>query len=474
MLFSKSDYLKSGKLKPASEKDFIKGWCNIGDTFNVDTQLKTRPNERQIKFFGTKYYNFIHFGINTFTGKEWGSGQDSPSLFNPEKLDTDQWAKVLKQSGSEGVILTAKHHDGFCLWPTKLTDYNISASPYKDGKGDVVAELSESCKKYGLKFGIYLSPWDRHEKTYATDAYNDFYAGQLEELLTGYGEIFMVWLDGARDPKVDVHGWNYDFERYYATINRLQPDCIIANEGPDVRWIGNERAAVRKQEWSVVPKGCDPTLSDLGSRKATAGKETVFYPAEADISLRRGWFWHKWQRPKSVKKLLDVYYRVVGGNATLLLNVPPSPAGLIDEADCAVLKTFGQTLAKQFSHPVKITKIAAGDGNKTVSEAEMFNITKNNDTYYKMKDGQYILDFDFNKTRISRIVLSEYMQRSQRVESYDIYVKKDGAYYHAASRETIGNRAITVFKNPPEAQGVRIVFRQSRNKPCIRYAAFFG
>lgn len=242
----------------------------------VNRLIAVKPSKNQLAFSDMEYYSFIHYGMNTFTGNEWGDGTDDPSVFNPETVDTDQWARVLKESGSKGIIFTAKHHDGFCLWQTAYTDYSIKNSPYMDGKGDIVKQVAESCKKYGLKFGIYLSPWDRNSKDYGTDAYNDYYINQLTELCTNYGDIFCFWLDGAKGD--DVEDFNYDFNRYFEVIHKLQPNAVISICGEDVRWIGNEAGTTRQSEWSVVSKGnesldgskieaIDSTAEDLGSQR---------------------------------------------------------------------------------------------------------------------------------------------------------------------------------------------------------------
>ena len=221
---------------------------------DVSKYIKIVPSDRQKNYQNMGFNVYFHYGINTFTGKEWGDGKASPSLFNPKHQNTDQWVEAVKTAGAKGVILTCKHHDGFCLWPTKTTEYSVKNSPYKDGKGDVVKEVSDSCKKYGLKFGVYISPWDRNSQYYGTEKYNDFYMEQLTELLTNYGDVFCVWLDGACGAYMDGKArQNYDFERIYGTIRKLQPGACICSYGPDIRWVGNEGGYSRESEWNVVP-----------------------------------------------------------------------------------------------------------------------------------------------------------------------------------------------------------------------------
>ena len=311
-------------------KTIREGWCFGNNSYPTDGAEVERYLKavRQLEFMELEYYNFIHFGMNTMTNREWGDGTEKLSFFNPKKLDTDQWCSVLKATGSKGIIITAKHHDGFCLFDTKYTDHNVMNTPF--GK-DIVKMLSESCKKYGLKLGIYLSPWDRHEKTYGSEEYNDFFVAQLTELCANYGDIFCFWFDGAcgegKNGKKQVYDWN----SYFDVIRELQPNAVINICGPDVRWCGNEAGKSRESEWSVVPyyvsnqdyvaehsqqednpefaKRVEATTQDLGSRKAIEGcNHFIWYPAEVDVSIRPGWFYHKREdfKVKSLKKLMHI------------------------------------------------------------------------------------------------------------------------------------------------------------------------
>ena len=337
------------------------------DNKRLDIYTNIVPNRRQLIIQEMKYYAFIHYGINTFTDREWGTGKEDESVFNPKKQNTDQWCSAIADAGMKGVILTCKHHDGFCLWPTKTTEHSIKNSPYKNGKGDVVREVADSCKKYGLKFGVYLSPWDRNAECYGTPEYNDFYIKQLTELLTNYGEIFMLWLDGACGAKEDGKAvQKYNFERIWKTAIELQPDIVMSGCAPDVRWIGNESGKTRESEWNVVPKfqyeqqnftanfqtdgdtkgfqqRCqDIMLPDMGSREFLSKfNEFMWYPAEVDVSIREGWFYHSMQSPKSLNHLMKIYYNSAGNNSLLLLNIPPDKNGLLDESDVKRLYEMG-------------------------------------------------------------------------------------------------------------------------------------
>jgi len=274
--------------------------------------MLVKPTPQQLAWQESELTMFLHFGINTFTDREWGDGKEDPKLFNPIELDARQWVQVAKDAGFKYMILTAKHHDGFCLWPSEYTEHSVKNSPWRAGKGDVVRELADACQEAGMKMGIYLSPWDRHEQTYGdSPVYNQYFRNQLTELLTNYGEISEVWFDGACGEGPNGRRQEYDWQSYYEVIRKLQPNAVIAICGPDIRWVGNEDGVARETEWSV--QDANPVI-----HKDIEGK--VWYPAECDVSIRPGWFWHKSQddKVKSLEHLLDIYYKSVGRNRTLL------------------------------------------------------------------------------------------------------------------------------------------------------------
>jgi len=386
------------------------------------------PSKRQQNWFDTEFYAFIHFGVNQFTDQEWGSGKEDEKIFNPEKLDCNQWVDAIKSAGMKGMVLTAKHHDGFCLWPSKYTEHSVKNSPWKNGKGDVVAEAAEACRKGGIKFGIYLSPWDRNSPYYGTDEYNDFYCNQLTELLTNYGPIFHVWFDGACGEGPTGKKQVYDYERYISLIRKYQPEATIFNDhGPDVRWCGNESGTARDAEWSVVPSelcyraevqtGPMPLAGDLsfmGNSDKDIGrlenilysKGLVFCGSEIDMSIRPGWFWHKNEEPHSLNRLFKTYIDSVGANCCFNLNVPPTTEGLIDERDIVRLKELGDKIKAEFN----INK-AENATVKTVSESD---------------NGQSVIEISLpEKTLIKYIVLQEDLTKGQRVESFRIYAKNN-------------------------------------------------
>lgn len=430
----------------------------------LDLYTSIVPNRRQLIIQDMKYYAFVHYGMNTFTNREWGDGKESESIFNPKKQNTDQWCEAIAAAGMKGVILTCKHHDGFCLWPTKTTEHSIKNSPYKNGKGDVVREVSESCKKYGLKFGVYLSPWDRNAECYGTPAYNDFYIAQLTELLTNYGDIFMLWMDGACGAASDGKPvQKYDFERIWNTAVELQPDIVLSDCAPDVRWIGNESGKTRESEWNVVPKfefgeqnfqasddmkdfqkRCkDVMLPDMGSREFLANfDEFIWYPAEVDVSIRLGWFYHPLQRftLKSLNHLMKIYYNSAGNNALMLLNIPPNKNGLLAKSDVKRLRQMGKWLKKEDELLISDVKTE------------------------KSEDG-FEINLKFPKQSVDRVRLSEDTTKSQRVERFSIYA--DGKKLFGGT--IIGFSKIAVFE-PTVTDNLTIKIEECRKEPYVNKA----
>lgn len=432
----------------------------------LDLYTSIVPNRRQLLIQEMKYYAFVHYTVNTFTNKEWGNGKESEQVFNPTDQNTDQWCAAIRDAGMKGVILTCKHHDGFCLWPTKTTEHSIKNSPYKNGKGDVVREVADSCKKYGLKFGVYLSPWDRNSKLYGTPAYNDFYIEQMTELLTNYGEIFMLWLDGACGAKADGQPvQKYDFERIWKTAVELQPNIVMSGCAPDVRWIGNESGKTRESEWNVVPqfqydqqnfaancqqdddlkkfqKRCqDVMLPDMGSRKFLANYDKfMWYPAEVDVSIRPGWFYHPAQRLtlKSLKRLMTIYYNSVGNNSLMLLNIPPNRKGQFAKSDVRRLREMGKWLRREEECVLESSCVFSADGR----EAEI----------------------TFPKQSVDRLRLAEDTTKSQRVEKFSVYAGEECVF-----RGTIiGFSRIAIFDRPIVTDKLRFVIEECRNEPYMQ------
>lgn len=451
-------------------KESVQTVC-IAPEEELQRYISVTPSARQLEFMKLEYYNFIHFGVNTMNNREWGNGKEDISRFNPQKLDTDQWCRVLKSTGSKGIIITAKHHDGFCLFDTAYTDHNVMNTPF--GK-DIVKLLSESCKKYGLKLGIYLSPWDRHEKTYGTDEYNDFFVNQLTELCVNYGDIFCFWFDGACGEGANGKKQIYDWDRYYSVIRKHHPDAVISICGPDVRWIGNEGGRVRKSEWSVIPcekdsndavaensqtdetqtklmaEKLDETTEDLGSREVLKKyKKLIFKPAEADVSVNLGWFWHNnlyyiFKKQRTAKDLAKIYFNTVGGNASMLLNVPPDKSGLINKREIRTLEKFTKLITEPFKN--EITDFILCD-NDSASEI-------------KLKSEK--------KKRFRLISMRENLTYSQRVEEFSILIKTHNRGYESIYNGTvIGSRKIIKLDKPVETDEIIIKIISSRSTPVL-------
>lgn len=434
-----------------------------------------KPSPQQAAWQELEFTCFAHFGINTFTDREWGDGQEDPRLFSPTQFDARQWARTCREAGMKLLILTAKHHDGFCLWPSQYTEHSVKSSPWRNGQGDVVKEVADACREHGIKFGVYLSPWDRHEKTYGSDAYNDYYKKQLRELLTNYGEITEVWWDGACGEGPNGRRQEYDWDGYIRVVRELQPDAVIFGMGPDVRWVGNEDGLARESEWSVLPKlgPGDQTQKDLGHRKYLAGAaELVWYPAECDVSIRPGWFYHAEQddKVKSLAHLLDIYYRSVGRNSVLLLNVPPDRRGLFHENDVERLRELRAVLDDTFKtdlaagKPVVASHERPGHGAAAITDGDR-------NTYWTTPEGVTAgatLEVDLGgPVTFDRAMLQEQFTEGQRIERFAIAAWKDGGWQPVAEATTVGHKRLLRFP-PVTTSRVRITIADARDCPTIR------
>ncbi|MBC7188123.1 MAG: alpha-L-fucosidase [Calditrichaeota bacterium] len=440
------------------------------------------PSSRQLAWHELEYYAFIHFGMNTFTDREWGDGQENPTLFNPHALDCRQWARVCKEAGMKGIILTAKHHDGFCLWPSRYTEHSVRNSPWRDGHGDVLAELATACRQYGLKMGVYLSPWDRHEPSYGdSPRYNEFYKNQLREVLTGYGELFEVWFDGACGEGPNGRRQVYDWPRFFAVVRECQPQAVIFSDGgPDVRWVGNERGFADETNWSLLRREevwpGYPRYHELTSGHADG---THWVPAEADVSIRPGWFYHPAEdaQVKSVAELLEIYYASVGRNAALLLNVPVDRRGLIARVDSLRLVEFRRALQAEF--PEDLARRARATASQVRGNHRRFApqraIDGDNATYWATDDTitSAWLELDLRKpTVVNRIVLQEYIALGQRVEEFHIEADVDGSWQRVAEGTTIGYKRILRLPDL-RARRVRLCISKARACPTIATFALY-
>lgn len=437
------------------------------------------PTQRQLDWQKLEYYGFVHFNMNTFTDREWGYGDEKPEWFNPTDFDAEQWVKVAKKAGMKGLILTAKHHDGFCLWPSAYTEHTIANSPYKNGKGDIVKELAEACKKHDLLFGVYLSPWDRNHAAYAQDAYVDVFLGQLNELLTNYGDLFEVWFDGANGGdgyyggarearKIDAKTY-YRWGKVVDMVREHQPKAVIFGaKGADIRWIGNEEGIGTETNWSTMnPIVMNETREQL--QKGVKNAED-WLPAEADVSVRPGWYYHAREdhlvRPLS--HMVDIYYKSVGRNANLLLNIPVDTRGLVHENDEQRLYELYEVIQADFENKVSEDAEFKADGRTIESK---FMTDDELSTYYynpQLEDSQQqVIEIDLGKSQIfNRLQVQENIEFGQRVESFELEIFKDNQWHKITEGTTIGYQRLLRFE-PVKAQKARLIIKKSLAAPVI-------
>ncbi len=402
------------------------------------------PSPAQLAWQKDELAIFVHFGINTFTDREWGTGREDPNLFAPARLDARQWTRTAKAAGFRALILTAKHHDGFCLWPTKTTTHSVASSPWRDGRGDLVREFVDACRADGLKPGLYLSPWDRHEPTYGdSPRYNDLYIAQLTELLTQYGPIHEVWFDGANGEGPNGKRQQYDWPRVWGTVRRLQPDAVMFSDaGPDVRWIGNERGVAGETNWSTVNPDVVPfpgATGDAVMHMLQHGDPggSVWRPGETDVSIRPGWFYHAAQdtRVRSVTDLVDIFCSSVGRNSKLLLNVPPTPEGLFHDTD--VQRLLGMRAALD---ALLATNLVSPGGA----------------TWHERSPRSGQIEIDLGRTVVARVAdLREPIARGQYVSRYLLQGQTSDGWQPLSRGTTIGYRKIDRF-DPIQVSRLRL------------------
>ena len=483
---------------------------------------RTIPSPRQLAWQRLELTAFIHFGVNTFSNLEWGTGLEDPQIFNPSGLEARQWVRVLAEAGFKQVTLTAKHHDGFCLWRSRYTDFSVKASLWQDGEGDVLRELAQAAAEYGLKVGVYISPADLHEMeapggrygngspavpvtiptllpgdecrpgkifTFVADEYNQYYLNQLYELLTEYGPIHEVWFDGANPKPGGKETYNYD--DWFSLVRQLSPEAVMFN-GPDVRWVGNEVGIGREAEWSVLPfqgdpasgvRSLDPLMDDLGSRTrllADGQEEPWTYlawsPAEVDVSIRPGWFYHpeEDERVKSLEHLLEIYYASVGRNGVLLLNIPPDPRGLFADADVQRLKEFGETLRNIFQEDLALSARTSASSSLPDHPAQAA-IDGSPDTYWMPaeEDSQPTITLWFeNAITFDHILLQESLSVGQRVEAFQVEAWINSEWQPIAEGTTIGYKRILHIP-ATRVSRIRVRFIQNREEAGIARVAVF-
>ena len=449
------------------------------------------PTERQLRWHEMEFYGFLHFTVNTFTDKEWGYGDERETVFNPTDFDADQIVKVAKAAGMKGLILTAKHHDGFCLWPSQYTEHSVKNSPWRNGKGDVVKEISQACRRHGLKFGVYLSPWDRNHADYARPEYLTYYRNQLRELLTNYGDVFTVWFDGANGGdgfyggakakrNIDNRTY-YDWENTRKLVRELMPMAVMFSDaGPDMRWVGNERGLAGDPCWATLnaanrfPGGTSDGLNS-GERPGTD-----WIPAECDVSIRPGWFYHAKEdaRVKTPAQLLDIYYQSVGRGADLNLNLPPDRRGQIHENDITSLREFRRildaTFAKDLARGAKLTASNTRGGAKRFAPKNLLDHRR--DTYWATDDSvttaELILDLGSPVT-FNVVSLREYLPLGQRVDAFAVDRWQDGQWIGFAKGTSIGNRRLLRCDNITTDK-VRLRITQAAACPALSEVGLYA
>jgi alpha-L-fucosidase len=449
------------------------------------------PNEHQLAWQDLEFYGFVHFNMNTFTNMEWGTGAEDPAMFNPTAFDANQWAQVCKEAGMKGIIITAKHHDGFCLWPTSTTEHSVKNSPYKNGEGDIIREIAEACEAHGLKFGVYLSPWDRNHAAYGTPEYVEVFRTQLRELLTQYGEVFEVWFDGANggtgyygganeDRKVDKRNY-YDWPNTYALVRELQPQAVIFGDaGPDVRWVGNEHGFAYETTWSNLMRDSIYGGMPEYSEKYSAGQEngTHWVPAEADVSIRPGWYYHEYEdhKVRSLPELLDIYYNSIGRNASLLLNFPVDKRGLIHENDVAQLKKLTDKVAEDFATNLALTHASVTSDIDRGRGFEAENILdEKQDTYWATPDGALSgsITVSFKEpTTFNRFLVQEHIALGQRVKAFTLEAETSTGWELIAEGTTIGFKRILRL-DETTAKAIRFTVRDAKASPTIANLALY-
>lgn len=444
------------------------------------------PTDRQMAWQEMEQYAFIHFTTNTFTGKEWGYGDENPEVFNPSKIDVNQWIKTIKETGLKGIILTCKHHDGFCLWPSQYTGHSVKNSKWENGQGDVVKEVADACHKNGLKFGVYLSPWDRNRADYGSPSYIEYYRNQLRELFTRYGHIFEMWFDcanggdgfygGAKEKRKIDGSTYYDWPKTLEMVRKIEPNIVFFSDaGPDIRWCGNESGTVGETNWSTI--NADTLFAGKSGieRILNSGEENGknWIPAEVDVSIRPGWFYHAEEDNlvKTPGKLFEIYLSSVGRGANLILNIPPDRRGLLNENDVNALRGWKKMIDNAFRKNLALGAIVKSDyyrGNSDLYAAS--NVTDGNkETYWATNDGLTTgnLEIDLGSIKtVKYITLQEYIKLGQRVKSFSVSVWKNGNWLEVSKGTTIGYKRIVKIE-PIETEKIKVAITASKASPLI-------
>ena len=421
-------------------------------TLRAQTSKTPLPTKQQLAWHEMEYYFFFHFGPNTFTDKEWGHGDEPEDIFDPTGLDCRQWVRIAKQAGAKGVIITAKHHDGFCLWPSKYSTHTVRESKWKNGKGDVLKELSQACKEYGLKFGVYISPWDRNHPKYGTAEYNDVFVNMMKEIFTNYGPIWELWWDGANGEGPNGKKQVYDWDRFKKTVKTLSPNTVVFSDvGPQIRWVGNENGIAGKTNWNYLDTagytaGAGAPSTDTLNTGNAFGRAWI--PAECDVSIRPGWFWHANEdsKVKSGEQSFELYLESVGRGSNLLLNVPPDRRGLINENDSVALMAFKKLRDQNFNNNLLLDAKAYWEINEDA-------FLKDSISYHALDKKGYVYGINqqgftvqlAKATAVNCIVLREAIHLGQSIERFKIALFNNDQKMGEINGTTIGRRRILTF-----------------------------
>ena len=409
------------------------------------------PSKRQLDWHDQEFYFFVHFGPNTFTDKEWGHGDEPEDIFNPTALDCRQWARIAKQAGAKAIIITAKHHDGFCLWPSQFSKHTVRESKWKNGRGDVLKDLARACSQYGLKFGVYVSPWDRNHPQYGTPQYNDVYVNTMREIFSNYSPIWEFWWDGANGEGPNGKKQVYDWRKFESTVRHISPNTVVFSDiGPDIRWVGNEKGIAGKTNWNMLDtagftRGHGSPHTDTLNQGNMNGK--IWIPAECDVSIRPGWFYHANEddKVKTPEQLFDLYLKSVGRGANFLLNVPPDRRGLFHEKDSASLVGFKKLLDKNFSLDLaRKAEVQVGTAGNITATAKLNDSAFNTYELMSGRPGDYIRLTFKEPVDLNTVVVREMLQYGQRIQAFEL-VLTNGGDSTVVAGTTVGRKRIVTF-----------------------------
>ena len=444
---------------------------------NINTEVLPSPS--QLRWHQLEYYWFAHFGPNTFTGEEWGSGQEPTSLFNPINFDARQWCQLAKKAGAKGIIITAKHHDGFCLWPSQYSTHTVRESPWKNGKGDILKELSMACKEFGLLFGVYLSPWDRNHPAYGTASYNQVFVKMLTEIFQQYGPIWELWWDGANGEGPNGKKQVYDWELFRNTVKKLSPQTVIFSDvGPDIRWVGNEKGFAGTSNWNLLnTDGFEPGEKAPSTDTLQTGNKygKNWIPAECDVSIRPGWFWRASEdnKVKTPENLFQLYLKSVGRGANLLLNVPPNDKGVISQFDSVSLIGFNKLLNENFKKNL-VTKVSIQ--NTLTQKCKTIRTLTDNKTVSGcvVNSGCDHIHVNLKKNRSANcILIQEDISNGQSCSQFDLSLYDErNVLLKTISGTTIGNKRIITFPELPVKKIILRILEQKKSTKISEIKVF--